>query len=322
MGPMSCPSVPIDKRLTSPRRPTQFVDCQINIATPEAVDEGVDPLGRSGAKAISKTFAIDDRSRTHRFQPARVRPSGDAYYRRPQVACELNRDRSNTARGSRDGHNLAGFQPNGLNGCPRCSAGHIQGGGRLPGHTRRFGHYLIGRQPDRLCVTRPLVTPTDYLVPDGNLVHPIAQLGYHTGQIATFPGRKGGRKTVAERSISDSGFAQVDGGGDHVHHHPAGCSKRTGDLDHVEDVSIPIVIKANRLHRQIGHGSNNSHPNSKIPRQLITHRPPGDPLLVTLPSSSQTHIVNRYRAWSADQPRELSWEARYDAPRSAERAWC
>src|SRR5689334_15279076 len=116
MGPMSRPSLPIDDRLHSTRRDTEFVDCQVNIATPEAVDEGVDPLGRSGAKAIRKIFAVDDRSRTHRFQPARVRPSGDAYYRRPQVACELNRDRSHAASGSRDGHNLAGFQPNGLNG--------------------------------------------------------------------------------------------------------------------------------------------------------------------------------------------------------------
>src|SRR5579864_9199218 len=114
MGSMSCASLPIDDRLHATRSHTQFVDCQIDIATPEAVDEGVDSLGRSGAKAIRKTSAISDRSRAHRFQPVRVPASGDAQYRRAQVSSELNGDRPHATSRPRDGNDLAGFQPDRL----------------------------------------------------------------------------------------------------------------------------------------------------------------------------------------------------------------
>jgi hypothetical protein len=205
---------------------------QLDVTAAKGIHEGVEPTARRDADSIGDAVAVRQGDDSVVRQPAVMRVA-----RQPDDGlgtCELpqlHRNRSHSARGTRDGQGLSGQWPHRLDR-RRCRRARDEQGARLlPRHMGRSPCQVICRNDHEVGLAGAIVGEADHLV-----ARPIARdrapdLLHHTGEIAPLPGRELRGPSIGEGPLADRGLAWIDPGRFDSDQHLSRTGNRPLDLD-------------------------------------------------------------------------------------------
>ncbi len=160
---------------------------------------------------------------------------------------QLHRNRTHSARSTRDGEGLPGQWTHRLDRRIRRRSRDEQGACLLPRHVGRAPRQLVGRNDYEVGLAGAIVGEADHLV-SGTIARDGApDLFHHTGEIAPLPGWELRGPLLGKDPFADQGLARIDSGGLDLNQYLSRTGNGPLHLDGAQNLDPTVLVELDRL---------------------------------------------------------------------------